>query len=240
MTGKSKIFFLHGFWGTPFDFEPLQKYLNFNFQPREVELEQFSPHSGLKNFVDSFSAQAFKTPGPRYLVGYSMGGRLALQALMAHPESWAGAVILSAHPGLTTLEEKVARTHWQNQWAENFLTLNQEELEVKWHAQEVFQGSTPATKPKLTKERRHFLAEALKYWGPDQHLFGWEDLKNCKTPLLWCVGAEDHKYLELSRQMQEAKLPGAFVEIPHAGHRMIFDQPKVVAEKVVAFIGGRT
>jgi len=239
MTGKSKIFFLHGFWGTPFDFEPLQRYLNFSFQPREVEIEQFSPHAGLKNWADSFSAHAYKTPGPRYLVGYSMGGRLALQALMARPELWAGAVILSAHPGLRTLEEKVTRTHWQNQWAENFLHLGQEELEVKWQTQEVFQGTTNVHRPKLTKDRRHFLAEALKYWGPDQHLFDWEDLKNCKTPLLWCVGEEDHKYRELMQTMQEEKIPGTFVEIPQAGHRVIFDQPKLVAEKIVDFIGGR-
>ena len=233
---------MHGFWGAPFDFDPLQKYLyeKRNFQSREVELEQFSPRQGLKQWVEAFSSQAARVPGPRFLVGYSMGGRLALQVVMAQPHLWAGTVLISSHPGLPTLEEKVARTHWQNQWAENFLHLPQDELEQKWHAQEVFSGSISVAKPKLTKERRHFLAEALKYWGPDQHLFSWDELKNCKTPLLWCVGEEDHKYSGLMRTLRKEKIPGRFTEIPEAGHRIIFDQPQKLAEEISDFIGGRT
>lgn len=35
-----------------------------------------------------------------WLCGYSLGGRLAMQAVLAHPPLWKGAVFVSANPGM--------------------------------------------------------------------------------------------------------------------------------------------
>ncbi len=243
MTGKSEIFFLHGFWGTPDDFDEVKKYLvgvqsSSDIQITPVELEKYDSTKGLKDFADCLNAKASQTKGKKYLVGYSMGGRLALHALMSKPELWSGAVLISTHPGLREPKDKAARTHWQNQWAEKFLTLSQQDLEQQWGAQEVFKQTTPQEKSELTNEKRRFLATALMQWGSDRHLFTWSELKNSKTPLLWCMGEEDHKYQQLLMDMRTNSLPGDFVSIPRAGHRVIFDQPEVLAKKITAFIRG--
>lgn len=240
MTGKSEIFFLHGFWGTPQDFKLVEQHLskseNINFQ--NVELEKYAPEKGFKDFADCLNAKAETTAGKKYLVGYSMGGRLALHALMAKPEIWSGVVLISSHPGLREPKDKAQRTHWQNQWAEKFLTLSQQDLEERWGAQEVFKQTTPQKKSELNDENRRFLAAALMLWGSDRHLFTWNELKNCKTRLLWCMGEDDHKYQQLMSDMRDLQLPGDFVTIPQAGHRLIFDQPQKLAEKITAFIRG--
>lgn len=237
MTGKSEIFFLHGFWGTPNDFAATQKYLP-DIEVHSVSLEKYSPKLGLRDFADCLNAKAAASSTKKYLVGYSMGGRLALHALMTKPEVWAGAVLISAHPGLREPQDKAARTHWQNQWADKFLTMSQQDLQQQWGSQEVFKQTTHEKKFELTKENRLFLAEALTYWGSDRHLFTWNELKNCKTPLLWCVGEEDHKYQQLLQAMRVFDLPGDFVTVPQAGHRVIFDQPEVLAQKISDFIRG--
>ncbi len=51
---------------------------------------------------------AARDPHPS-LLGYSMGGRLALHALLEDPSPWECAVIVSAHPGLKDAEERRKR-----------------------------------------------------------------------------------------------------------------------------------
>ena len=43
------------------------------------------------------------------LIGYSMGGRLALHAMLNQPGLWKSAVIISAHPGLKNESDRVER-----------------------------------------------------------------------------------------------------------------------------------
>lgn len=238
MTGKSEIYFLHGFWGTPDDFQETQKYLS-DFHVHNLSLTQFSPKEGLRDFADRLNGKAKVTNSKKYLVGYSMGGRLALHALMTQPEVWAGAVLVSTHPGLREPADKAQRTHWQNQWAEKFLNLPQEQLEQEWQSQEVFTATTQVRKTTLAAEDRHYLAAALTYWGSDRHLFNWSELKKSNCPLLWCVGEEDHKYQQLLKVMRDAGLPGEMVTVPKAGHRIIFDQPEWLAQKITTFIRGK-
>ncbi|MBT7213976.1 MAG: hypothetical protein HN869_02080, partial [Verrucomicrobia bacterium] len=49
------------------------------------------------------------------ILGYSMGGRLALHALTAAPEKWRAAIIVSAHPGLVSGQQE--RREEDREWA---------------------------------------------------------------------------------------------------------------------------
>ncbi len=52
-------------------------------------------------WVDGFHdrVKREKTPGPNLLLGYSLGGRLALHALLKEPTLWRGAIIIGADAG---------------------------------------------------------------------------------------------------------------------------------------------
>jgi len=71
---------------------------------------------GLQEFGEVFASEVVAQDPEPYLVGYSMGGRLALHSLIAQPKLWKGATIISAHPGLSTEEERVARRRKDAEW----------------------------------------------------------------------------------------------------------------------------
>ena len=65
-----------------------------------------------------FEAGRIISEGAEYgdlILGYSMGGRLALHALTAAPEKWRAAIIVSAHPGLVSGQQE--RREEDREWA---------------------------------------------------------------------------------------------------------------------------
>ena len=75
------------------------------------------------------------------LLGYSLGGRLALHALLHAPELWAGALVVGADTGLADPKEREARVRWDAAWAERFLNEPWEDVLRDWDAQAVFGGA---------------------------------------------------------------------------------------------------
>lgn len=78
-----------------------------------------------------------------WLCGYSLGGRLAMQAVLAHPPLWKGAVFVSANPGLEDEAEKAARRAKDAEWAVKCLSAPWEDFLKEWDAQGVFEGGPP-------------------------------------------------------------------------------------------------
>jgi 2-succinyl-6-hydroxy-2,4-cyclohexadiene-1-carboxylate synthase len=102
--------------------------------------------------------------GPRVLMGYSLGGRIGLHALVNQPELWAGAVIISAHPGIeqSNEEEKAARFEADHRWSLRWRSDSWDEVIRDWNSQPVFQGF-PALDRKA-KDFAHWLGRAI--FGP--------------------------------------------------------------------------
>ena len=107
----------------------------------------------------------------RVLLGYSLGGRLALHTLLdaafIHPGLWDAAVIVSAHPGLSvgSANERSLRIAADERWAERFERDPWPRLVNDWGAQPVFCG-----KPwPLARHERDFdrdeLRSALSSWS---------------------------------------------------------------------------
>lgn len=75
--------------------------------------------------------------GENILVGYSMGGRLALQVLVetaagGEPDLFRSAVIVSAHPGLSTDRDRVMRMAADAEWAGRALVGEWSEFLESW------------------------------------------------------------------------------------------------------------
>ncbi len=69
------------------------------------------------------------------ICGYSLGGRLAMQAVLAHPPLWKGAIFVSANPGLEHEEERAARRAKDAEWAVQCLSASWENFLKEWDAQ---------------------------------------------------------------------------------------------------------
>jgi 2-succinyl-6-hydroxy-2,4-cyclohexadiene-1-carboxylate synthase len=154
------------------------------------------------------------------IIGYSMGGRLALHALLATPEKWRAAVIISAHPGMTRGHEDrlVSDACWgrlaDRDW-EYFLT--------KWNAQSILTPSSGLHQASL--QDKPSVALSFKNWslGTQKDLL--PQLKKITCPVLWVSGKEDQKFTQLGVQAT-ASIPIARHEIvSHCGHRVPWEQP---------------
>lgn len=74
----------------------------------------------MPEFGRALNREAEAVTGRKILVGYSMGGRLALHALL-EGGLWDAAILISPHPGLESEEERAARRAGDAEWGSRAL-----------------------------------------------------------------------------------------------------------------------
>lgn len=160
------------------------------------------------------------------LLGYSMGGRLALELLQRR--RFDKAIIISA--GLNAPDE--ARRQRDEEWARRFETEEWSSLLRAWNAQEVFGGHVVERREEDFD--RAELARQLRESSPA--VLPPPQLDTIETPVLWVAGERDRKYVEIARHAV-ARLPHAELWIcPNAGHRVPWEQPEALVARIRDFI----
>ena len=160
------------------------------------------------------------------LIGYSMGGRLALHILESR--RFEKAVIISA--GLNAPDE--ARRARDEEWARRFEREEWSSLMRDWNAQPVFGGHHVERREE--DYDRAELARALREHSPA--VLPPPQLERIETPVLWVAGERDAKYVEIGRRAV-ARLPNAELWIcPDAGHRVPWEQPERFIARLRAFL----
>ncbi|HUP60366.1 MAG TPA: alpha/beta fold hydrolase [Thermoanaerobaculia bacterium] len=160
------------------------------------------------------------------LLGYSMGGRLALQLL--ERERFAKAIIISA--ALNAPDEQ--RRQRDEEWARRFESEDWTTLMRDWNAQPVF-GGHPIIRREEDYDRAK-LARQLRENSPA--VLPPPRLEAIDTPILWIAGERDAKYVDIAK-VAVARLPRAELWIcPEAGHRVPWEQPLRFVERLRAFL----
>ena len=196
---------LHGFLGLPSDWDFLR---DAGFEVITPPLAQIPPEGDI-------------------LLGYSMGGRLALRSLI-DGASYRRAVIVSAGLGVEDEQERGARRIEDERWARRFERDEWNTLLRDWDAQVIF-GGHRMTRPEGSFNRTE-LARALRSWSPAALAPLAPRLHEINIPVLWIAGANDRKYVDEAKHAV-ALLPTAELWIcPGAAHRVPWEQPD-------AFIG---
>lgn len=180
---------------------------------------------GLESDFD-FLPWPHSSRGGDILLGYSMGGRLALQLLQLHPMQ--KAIIVSA--GLNAPDEE--RRRRDETWARRFERDDWPALMRDWNAQPVFGGH--ALERREEDYDRAELARQLREYSPA--VLPPPELERIETPILWIAGERDAKYVEVA-QRAVARLPHAELWIcPNAGHRVPWEQPKAFVARLREFL----
>jgi 2-succinyl-6-hydroxy-2,4-cyclohexadiene-1-carboxylate synthase len=160
------------------------------------------------------------------LLGYSMGGRLALDLLQRR--RFDKAIIISA--GLNAPDE--ARKQRDEEWARRFESEEWASLMRAWSAQPVFGGHVVERREEDFD--RAELARQLREYSPA--VLPPPRLELIETPVLWIAGERDAKYVEIARRAA-ARLPYAELWIcPAAGHRVPWEQPEALVARIRDFI----
>lgn len=188
----------------------------------------------LAEFAAALNEEAAAGEGRRVLLGYSMGGRLALHALLAGGP-WDAGVIVSAHPGLENEQARVERMAADAAWAGRALTGDWRDFLRRWESQDVLAGAEMEGRDGLDP-RRQAVARSFMDWSLGVQLPLWGSLGEVKRPLLWVAGERDEKFKALAKRAV-GLLPEAEGWIAEsAGHRVPWEVPEAFAGKVGEFL----
>ena len=208
---------------------------------RGVELWRFLECEGisLMDWAAAFNSEVRAAgESENFLVGYSMGGRLALHALLDDPGLWTKAVIVSAHPGLLDEREKLERMAGDAEWAGLALTSDWSQLLQKWDAQSVLHGKgaeQPDPRMRLVNRRRA-IARSFMEWSLGKQ----EDLRarfsEIACPLLWLTGERDEKFTALAREAVPLLEHGQHEVMPSVGHRLPWEAADKFAKSAGSFL----
>lgn len=222
----STLFALHGFLGLPTDWEILKGKMLDSVQVIPIDLFNSSNiyvDHNLKGAARELNLFAKKnSSSPRILMGYSLGGRLSLHALIDSPNVWQGAIIISAHPGLVTKEEKEERLKLDSNWEKLFASAEWNALLSTWNQQAIF--TTQTSTPRFEKDfSRETLCKVLKKWSLSQQDNLRDQIGKLTIPILWIVGANDRKYVNIAKDIQLQNPLSNIWIAPHASHRVPWD-----------------
>lgn len=235
----STLFALHGFLGLPTDWEILKGKMLDSVQVIPIDLFNSSNiyvDQNLKGAARELNLFAKKNSShPRILMGYSLGGRLSLHALIDSPDVWQGAIIISSHPGLVTNEEKEERLKLDPYWEKLVASAEWNVLLSTWNQQPIFtpQTSTPRFEKDFSRET---LCKVLKKWSLSQQDNLRAHIEKLTMPILWIVGANDKKYVDITRDIHLQNPLSDIWIAPHASHRVPWEVTDDFLFRINSFI----
>ncbi|BDI17381.1 putative 2-succinyl-6-hydroxy-2,4-cyclohexadiene-1-carboxylate synthase [Nostoc cf. commune SO-36] len=180
-----------------------------------------------------------------FLVGYSMGGRLALYLTLHFPERFLKVVLESASPGLPTEAERLERIKIDTQIGRK-LTRSIEKSDFatflsNWYNQPIFGYIKNHPEYDRMVESRlqnnpEELDKSLRFMGTGCQPSLWEKLPNNKIPLLLLAGEYDEKFISINIEIAKLCKFAQLKIISNAGHNIHFENTLAFVENVKEFL----
>jgi 2-succinyl-6-hydroxy-2,4-cyclohexadiene-1-carboxylate synthase len=181
------------------------------------------------------------------LLGYSMGGRIAMHLAVSAPVRIRSLILESASPGIADPADRQKRVYDDNVLADRIEREGVASFVDYWAAIPLFQsqsGLPEAVRVKLRDQRLrnkpHGLANSLRGMGAGRQEPLHDRLGQLKMPVLLIVGELDRKYCQIARQMQTSLPNVKVITVPDAGHTVHLEQPEVFDQAVLQFLSENT
>lgn len=177
------------------------------------------------------------------ILGYSMGGRVALHLAAAAPARVQRLVLESASPGLATAAERAARSASDHALAAQIECNGLVWFVDYWASIPLFasQAKLPAAQRAQLRARRlrgmaHGYANSLRGMGSGQQSSLWEHLPRIGQPTLLITGELDVKFVGLNERMLQLLPHAHHGIIAQAGHTVHLEQPQAFEQAVRGFL----
>lgn len=226
------IIFLHGLFGQGDDFLDTANLFSERFYSILIDL----PGHGKSEIFDENSftklcQKVLESLPPlnekAILIGYSLGGRIALYLMCHFPQFFSKAVIISANPGLEGKREE--RLQNDLSLLKNISSPN--DFFIDWYSKPLFgelvnHKNFPYLLEKRKKSNFLKLKDCLGSFSVGIQPSLWEDLKKNTLPIFYFSGGKDEKYKEIGQRLSNFPLIN-LIELEMAGHYLQFEYPTV-------------
>ena len=167
------------------------------------------------------------------VIGYSMGGRVALGLAVRHPERVRAAVLVGASAGIADPAARAERARADEAWAGLLLRDGLETFVERWMAQPLFASQVRLGVAALARARAQRLAgdprglaASLRGLGSGAQPPLHEALRRLAVPLLFVAGEEDAKFRALASELAGLAPLGRATWVPEAGHAAFLENPR--------------
>ncbi len=249
-AGAPVVLFLHGFMGSSEDWRDTITALKGRYRCLAVDLpghgdslglppEDYTLDGAARTLLDLLDEIDVKRSA---LVGYSMGGRLALYLALRYPERCAGLFLESASPGIEYAAERQARREADEERAWFLESSDFGTFLADWYRQPLFaslarhEGLMEKTIEVRRRNSPGELARALRGMGMGNQPSLWDQFGELKTPALDVTGALDEKYAVIARRMADLNPRLRTAIVPDAGHNVRLEAPETYLSLLQDFL----
>lgn len=253
--GQPPLLLLHGFTGSAASWAPVMGALAPAYFSVAVDLlghGQTAAPADLERYAMSSSAadlaaliRAITTP-PVNLLGYSMGGRLALYFALKYPHLVHKLILESASPGLATAAERQQRQQSDDQLADRIEREGVEAFVNFWEQLPLFASQKqlpPSVQARQRAQRLQNrplgLANSLRGMGTGAQPPLWERLAELIMPTLLLAGELDTKFVAIAQAMAKSIPQAQMKLIANTGHTIHLEQTARFIQEVILFMTPR-
>ncbi|WP_442853540.1 2-succinyl-6-hydroxy-2,4-cyclohexadiene-1-carboxylate synthase [Bacillus sp. FJAT-27231] len=235
VSGKGKpLLLLHGFTGNVDTWTETIAYLRDHYLCVTVDIighgksscpadeERYKIELAARDMIELMNKLGY---AKFHLLGYSMGGRLALTMAALFPDAVESLLLESASPGLKTEEERLQRRKGDAALAERIEREGMEAFIDYWQEISLFatQRTLPSVQREAIRQQRlqnsvKGLSSSLKGMGTGSQPSWWEALPRLSMPVLLITGTEDKKFTKIAAEMAQLLPSAVWKEINRAGH----------------------
>lgn len=177
------------------------------------------------------------------VLGYSLGGRVALRFALEQPARVTALILESTTPGIADPGERA-----QRQAADSALasSIEQEGIAAfveRWERLPMWDSQaalSPETRRRLQAQRMLNdplgLANSLRGAGAGADPPQLDRLAGLRVPTLLIAGALDDKFVALAQIMERAVRGSRLTVVPDAGHAVHLERPEIFAQLVESFL----
>jgi 2-succinyl-6-hydroxy-2,4-cyclohexadiene-1-carboxylate synthase len=235
------LLLLHGFTGSLDAWQLLKPSMEKDFQLIRIDIighgKSGSPEDPDRYSMENAACDLKELFNQLHLdkvdvLGYSMGGRLALSFAMLYPECVDRLILESASPGLRTAQERANRRLHDRKMAERIRAEGMRPFVDFWQSIPLFrtQQLLPADKKQLLRDGRlansvQGLAGSLTGMGTGSQPSWWDRLQNLTIPVLLITGEADTKFCRIAAEMNEWLGNSEWSVIHEAGHNTHLERP---------------
>ena len=246
------LLMLHGFSGDCSTWDETARRLGDGFGLIAIDIlghgASDSPADAASYRMESVAADIIDVldqacPAPPRLLGYSMGGRLALFLALRYPSRFRSVILESASPGLADEAARAERRRQDDALADRIEAKDIQRFVDHWEGSPIWASQARLPAAILSRQRAQRLrnsplglANSLRGMGAGAQPSLWPELSHLSLPTLLIAGQLDDKFRRINGEMLGLIPAAEMTVLESAGHNVHLEQPKQFCDRLRSFL----